>query len=172
MSQGRGRGLRGSQLVPARHRGRGWQGFLWSGFDGDPAAAWMASGYKAATDDAVWRTWAPRGVFERYGPCEKETKFISLSLACVAQRCIYLRLASHLGPTLPKKERGFWCFHFLNQARWGRKRGGERGRAKLQLRQSGVLDLSQACCPPNLYESCMENPTGFSTVSCLYRVCP
>lgn len=67
MSQERGRGLRGSQLKPAWQRGRGWQGFLWSGFDGEPATAWMALEGKAATDDATQYTWAPRGMFEGYG---------------------------------------------------------------------------------------------------------
>lgn len=132
MAQERGRGLRGSRLKPAWHRGRGWQGFLQSALDGEPATSWTALRKKVATADAARCTWAPRGVFGGYGLYEKEMKCRSLGLACVVQRCSSLRLACHLGPTLPQRAR-IPVLPFLKSSSWDRKRGGERGRAELQL---------------------------------------
>ena len=66
-------------------------------------------------------------------------------------------------PFFQKRKRGFRRFHFWSQALWGRKKGGERERAKLQSVVKAVLGLPQAWCPPDLYESCMKSLTGFST---------
>lgn len=58
-------------------------------------------------------------------------------------------------------------FPFFEVKPSGVEKGEEKGEGQSfnwYLWQSWVLDLSQACCPPNLYESCMKNHMGFSTV--------
>lgn len=54
----------------------------------------------------------PKGVVQCLKGVEEEIKFLSLILAPSVQSCISLRFASHSGPTLPKKEKGFRCSHF------------------------------------------------------------
>jgi len=78
----------------------------------------MAPGYKAARDDGVSRLHAVcLKVMDRLKRKEYEKEPIQkLSLACVVQRCIYFRLASHSGPLLPKKKERIQTFPFLKSS--------------------------------------------------------